>query len=298
VEPGRLDLRLGGALTYGVSQHLATCPDLGPACGGPTPPTPYYHHVDLTASDISLDVAYGVLPWLALEARFAYRVVHTHPTYFEQDGSPKLVPDDIHHHEETIAGPGDPWLVARFAGSFGKLVTAARAGFSVPVAGTVPNPYRLAEQGYWHEHTQLGTGTFVPIAGLGLAYDTGPVALSLSALGLFSLYADNQGYRAPSRYFVGLRAAVPLLSRKLTPFATADLAHETDEIWDGVAGQEGGVRRTDVLVGAGLLWEFVPAWTLELSGRGRVARLADGPGFDSPGLLQLALSTHVDKLDR
>lgn len=298
MEPGRLDLRLGSMLTYGVAQHLATCPDLGPACSGPVPPTPYYHHVELVASDVSLDGAYGVTPWLAVEARFVLRVVHTSPTYFEQNGAPKLVPDDIHHHEETLVGPGDPWLVARVAGSFGKVVTAARFGLSLPFGSTTPNPYTLAEEGKWHEHTQLGTGTVVPIAGLGLAYSAGPVDLSFSALGLFSVYANGQGYRAPARFFGGFRGAVPLLSRKLTPFATLDLAHETDEIWDGSPGLEGSSRRTDLLLGAGLSWEFLPAWSLELRGVGRVAHFAPGPGFDSPGLLQLALSTYVEKLGR
>lgn len=247
---------------------------------------------------MSLDGSYGVLPWLAVEARLVLRVVDTTPTYFEQDGTPKLVPNDIHHHDETLVGPGDPWLVARFGGRFGKLATAARLGVSFPLGSTAPDPYALGYEGKWHEHTQLGTGTFVPIAGLGLSYDTGLVDLSLSFLGLFSVYENEHGYRAPARYFVGARAGLPLLDRRLTPFVTVDVAHETDEIWHGAPGLEGATRRTDLLVGAGLAWEFVPDWTLEVGARGRVLKLSTSPGFDSPGLVQLALSTHFDTLGR
>jgi len=248
------------------------------------------------ASDVSLDGSYGVTPWLAVEARLVLRVVDTTPTYFEQDGTPKLVPNDIHHHDETLVGPGDPWLSVRLGGSFGKLTTAARFGLSLPLGTTSPDPYALGAQGKWHEHTQLGTGTVLPIVGLGLSYDTGLVDLSLSALGLFSLYENEHGYRAPARYFAGFRAGLPLLDRRLTPFATLDMAHETDEIWHGAIGDEGSTRRTDLLVGAGLSFEFVRDWSLEASARGRVLKLSDAPGFDSPGVVQLALSTHIDGL--
>src|SRR5689334_13574025 len=98
-------------MLVGTASHLATCPDLGPQCNAPTPPTPYYHHVSLFTTEIALDAAYGVTPWLAVEARLPLRIVKTKPTYNELDGTPKLVPDDIHHHDSTIAGPSDPWLV-------------------------------------------------------------------------------------------------------------------------------------------------------------------------------------------
>lgn len=252
--------------------------------------------MELVAADVSLDGAYGIAPWLAVEARLVLRVVDTTPTYFEQDGTPKQVPDDIHHHDETLVGPGDPWVMARFGGAFGELVTAARLGLSLPLGSTTPDPYALGAEGKWHEHTQLGTGTVVPIAGLGLSYPVGPVDLSLSALGLFSVYSGQYGYRAPARYFAGLRGDVPFLSRRLVPFVTVDVTHETDEIWNGAPGLEGSTRRTDLLVGGGLGWEFAPSWRLEVGARARVFKLSSAPGFDSPGVLQLALSTSLDKL--
>jgi hypothetical protein len=298
VEPGRLDLRLGTSLAYGVAEHLAECPDLGPECNDPVPPTPYHHRVELYASDVNLDVAYGLTTWLAAEARLTLRIVDTTPTYREQDGAPKLVPDDIHHHDRTLVGPGDPWLVVRLGGAYGKLTTAARAGFTIPLGQTEPDPYALASEGKWHEHTQLGTGTVMPIVGAGLAYDTGPVALSVSALGFFSLYQNPHGFRPPARFFAGIRASVPLLAGALTPFATVDLAHEANEIWHGLPGLEGNTLRTDLLVGAGLSWELVKDFRAEIVGRGRVGRFSQGVSFDTPGFLQLVVSTHLDGLGR
>lgn len=258
---------------------------------------PYYHRVELVASDVNLDVAYGLTTWFAAEARLTLRVVDTTPSYRELDGTPKLVPDDIHHHDRTLVGPGDPWIVGRFGSSFGDLVTAARVGFSVPLGSTEPDPYELGEEGEWHEHTQLGTGTVVPIVGVSLSYAAGPVDLSLSAIGFFSLYANGHGYRAPARYFAGVRASMPLLSGALSPFATLDVAHETNEIWHGLPGLEGNTLRTDLLLGGGLSWEFVKDFHAELAIRGRLFRFSQGVSFDSPGFAQLSVSTHFDLAD-
>lgn len=296
MEPGRLDVRLGTSIAYGVAEHLAECPDLGPECEDPVPPVPYHHRVELIASDVNLDLSYGVTSWFAAEARLSLRIVDTTPTYREQDGTPKLVPDDIHHHDRTIVGPGDAWLVGRLAGVAGKLVAAARLGVTVPLGGIEPDPYELASRGQWHEHTQLGTGTMMPIVGLGLSYDTGPVEIAASALGFFSLYENRYGFRAPARYFGGMRGSLPLLGGKLVPFVAVDFAHETNEIWNGAPGLEGNTQRTDLLVGGGLSWEFVERFRVELAGRARVGRFATGVSFDTPGFVQLSVSTFFDGL--
>ncbi|UQA56105.1 hypothetical protein [Polyangium aurulentum] len=295
MEPERLDLRLWTSMLYGSAGHLAECPDLGPACRTETPPVPYHHHVALVLSETGLDVAYGVTPWLAVEARATLRVVDTKPTYSELDGSPKLVPDDIHHHDRTIVGPSDPWLVARFAGRFGELTTATRFGLSFPLGSTEPDPYELGARGEWHEHTQLGTGTVVPIVGFGLSYRIEPVLLSAAALGLVSVYENRHGFRAPTRVFGGVRASMPLLSGKLTPYVTVDIAHESTEVWSGVpGGLEGNNARTDLLAGAGLAWEFAPTWQLDLNVRVRAARFTHAAAFDYPGMAQLAISKSFD----
>ena len=273
------------------TRHVEDCPDLGPACAQKPGPTPYVHHVDLFASELGLDASYGIAPWLALEARLGLRIVKITPTYSELDGTPKSVPNDIHHHDETLVGPTDPWLVVRTGGALGKLVTAARLGVTLPLGRTEPDPYVLAAAGQSHEHIQFGTGTVVPIVGGGLAYRAAPVELSLSALAFFSLYANDKGFRAPSRWLLSTRATLPLGGGAFRPYVAADLTHEGRETWHGAPGSE-STTRTDLLLGGGVSWEFAPPWSVDLGLRARTLHAASGATFDYPGILQLGLSTH------
>jgi hypothetical protein len=286
-------LRLSGSLVPAASvSHVAECPDLGPACeGGGLPPTPYNHHVELWNSEIALDASLGLAPWLALEVRAALRIVDVTPTYSELDGTPKEVPGDIHHHDETLVGPSDPWIVGRVGAGSGDWVTTARLGFTLPIGSTEPNPYVLGRRGISHEHIQLGTGVVMPIVGGGVAYVGGPVDASLSYLGIYGLYENGEGFRPPSRTFLELRAAVPLLDRTLEPFAVLDLAHEGEELWDGRPGLEGSNIRSDVLVGGGVSWTVVPDGSVDVSLRGRVARLTDAAAFDQTVAIGLGLRT-------
>ena len=277
--------------------HVAECPDLGPACQGSTPPVPYNHHIDLFMSETTLEASYGITPFLAAEVRLSLRVTGVTPTYSELDGTPKLVPNDIHHHDVTLVGPGDPWLSVRLGAQAGKLVTTARLGFSLPLGRTEPDPYALAAEGQWHEHMQFGTGTFLPLIGAGASYLLDPVEISASALGLFSVGENSYGYRAPSRYFFVTRGVLSLLDGDLRPNVNLGLAHETEELWQGRPGLEGTTVRTDLLAGAGIAWRFADPWTLELGVRARLAQLTNAASFDYPGILELSLSRHFDTLD-
>ena len=61
-----------------------------------------------------------------------------------------------------------------------------------------------------HEHTQFGTGTFEPVAGVE-AYGTfGGVTVDAYFLTLQSLYEDGYGYKAGNRYAAGVGAASDL----------------------------------------------------------------------------------------
>src|ERR1041384_1864779 len=151
--------------------HVAECPDLGPECfsGGP-PPTPYYHHVDQLIAEAVLDASIGITSWFAFDARWSLRIADVNPSYSELDGTPKSVPNDIHHHDETHVDLTDPYVLARFAGTSGNFVSVSPVGVSLPAGRTEPGPYVLGRQGKRHEHLQAGTGTFVPIVGFGMAY--------------------------------------------------------------------------------------------------------------------------------
>jgi hypothetical protein len=252
------------------------------------------HHIALAMSETSFDVGYGLSRWLALEGRFAVRVVDVTPTYTELDGTPKTVVDDIHHHKETLVGPADPWLLVRVGASSGRWITAARAGVTLPLGSTVPDPYVLGREGLPHEHIQLGTGTVVPVVGGAVAYAAPSVELSLVALGFFSFYTNDNGYRAPMRGFVSARGTFPLPSLRLRPYVATDFVHDGPELWHGVVGAD-TYTRSDLLAGGGVAWRFAPKWEADVGFRVLLAKLATGTSLDYPGLVQLGLATHFDR---
>jgi hypothetical protein len=245
-------------------------------------------------SDVSLEASYGALSWLAFDVRVPYRIVDITPTYTEIDGSPKQVPDDIHHHDRTITGLGDPWLLLRLGARKDALDASSRLGVSLPLGMTQPDPFELGQRGQWHEHTQLGTGIVMPIVSLAVSYRLEPWTIGGSLFGLFGLYENQHGWRPSSRLGVGSRLSLSLAGGKLTPFATLDLAHQTEEAWHGERGLEGSTIRSELLLGGGLGWRFADPWTLELGLRARAATLSEESGFDYPGSADLSLSTRFD----
>ncbi|HVY47733.1 MAG TPA: hypothetical protein VHB21_17710 [Minicystis sp.] len=278
----------------GTANHLETCPDLGPECASNPKTPPIYHHVGLFVVDTPLDVSLGVRPWLAVEARIDVRVVKTTPTFTSLSGQMLSRPNDIHHHDETLAGPTDSWLVLRAGAARGGLTTAARLGVSLPTGKTEPNPYVLAAEGKWHEHIQFGSGTLMPIVGGAIAYALPSVELEASLLAIFSLYANDRGYRAPTQVFPSARVTVPFLGGALRPYVGADLAAATVELWDGVVGPESPVGRADVLVGGGVGWAFSAPWTVDVNVRGRAASLTNAVTWDYPGVVWIGLGAQVD----
>lgn len=280
--------------------HVAECPDLGPECShAGMHPVPYNHHIDELIAETAFTASLGVLPWLAVDTRWSMRIADVNPTYSELDGTPKEVPNDIHHHDETLVDVSDPWLMARLATVQGNFVGVFRLGASFPLGRTEPDPYALGQQGKTHQHLQAGTGTVVPIVGFNMAEviapeSNVPVTIGLGGIGFFNADENDEGFRAPVRLYLSHRVAASFMKRALTPFAEVTLAHETEEYWQGAVGLEGSNIRTEVYVGGGLEWRFYDEWAVELTTRGRVASLTDAPAFKSLGQFSLALSTSFD----
>jgi hypothetical protein len=245
-------------------------------------------------NETALSAAYGLSRAFAVEGRFSMRVVDVTPSYSELDGTPKDVPDDIHHHRETLIGPSDPWLLVLVGATRGKLTTSARVGATLPLGSTVPDPYERAREGKWHEHVQFGTGTVVPIVGGGLAYSFGAVDVGANALGFFGLYANGYGYRPPMRFFVAGRTTLHV-ARVWMPFVAVDFVHEGRDLWHDQYGGE-AYERDDVLAGAGVGWAFARGWVAEAGLTIRAAQFGSGASLDYPAILQVGLSTHIDDL--
>jgi hypothetical protein len=300
VNEGTLHLRLSPSMTFGTVSHVAECPDIGPDCFGANPPEPFNHHVSLFLTDINLFAAYGITPYLAVETRWTLAIAHMQADFTNLDGTPRDNPqDEIHHRDETLVGPRDPWLTLRLGGVSDGLTASARLGLSFPVGRTEPDPYAAGGRGEEHQHLQFGSGTFIPIVGGTLAYrfDDLPLEPSLTGLGLFNLYENGQGYRAPSRLFAIARLTLPLDDDSWRPYDDLTFAQESEELWHGRTGYEGVTARRELFVGAGVGWRFVEGWQADLGLRVRVAGFTEAPAFDSPGVLELGVSGDFDLLD-
>jgi hypothetical protein len=284
------------------ASHIEGCPDLGPECAHTPPPTPYWHYVSEVIAETSLDARLAITSAFAVETRWALRVVDENPTYAELDGTPKSVPGEIHHHDETLVDVTDPWLLGVLAGGFEGFNAVGRLGLSLPVGRTEPDPYALGRAGKSHEHIQAGTGTVVPIVGFDFAYtfarsSVAPFTLGLQGMGLFNLYANGEGYQAATRLEAGIHASVSLLDRRLTPGVTLDLSHDSEEFWGGAIGGEGSMIRTELFLGGSLAWRFYDRWWMAGAASGRIAALTDAPTFESAGTFSFSIGTTFDLWD-
>ena len=210
------------------------------------------HVQDLTLTEVLGHAAYGISGGFGLEALVFFRHVDTGIRFEDIEGQAIDLPGgDIHHRDETLSGPGDPWLLAVHGRSFGPWSAALRAGVTIPLGRTEENPFALGRQGLPHQHIQFGTGTWDPLAGAAAGRRLGPVALSASILARLPVSANEHGYRAGRRALASLAGDVGIGGAWRFQ-AGLDYARETAETWDGVIEEEGNLGRSDLLLSTGI----------------------------------------------
>jgi hypothetical protein len=264
--PGEVTVSVHATGTAMNVVHRADCPEIGPICDKRDEP-PQLHDQDLVSVELRPILAVGVTDVLAVEAQIPFRMVHTTIAYRRLDGTP-YVPDyeSIHHRDETLAGPGDPWLLGRATGTVGPVDTTARAGVGLPVGSTEENPFRLGREGVAHQHIQFGAGVPFPVFALDVAKTLGPVRASAYAQAVLFLAPNEQGYRPGNRWGGGLAGDAEIVA-PLRLGLGVDLVNEQPERWDGRIEQDGNVGRTDLLVGGSAslrLGEVVAALTVKV----------------------------------
>jgi hypothetical protein len=160
----------------------------------------------------------------------------------------------------------DPWLMVRRGLNLEslKLALSFRAGVTLPLGKTEPDPFVLGEQGFPHQHVQFGTGTFNPVLGAEARKEFRvPFNGSLSAYGLAILtpYANPHGYRAGHRFAVGAALAGKLGLKGPILRGGLSLNAETAEEWASTPHpSEGNLGRTDVLLDLGVVYGFAKDW--------------------------------------
>lgn len=214
--------------------------------------TPVWHVQDFTLTETTLSVARGLGAGFGLESVVFLRHVTTRIRFEDLDRRRIELPGgDIHHRNETLAGPGDPWLMAVAGRRFGAWSAAVRGGVTAPLGRTEENPFELGRRGLPHQHVQFGTGTWDPLAGAGVGRRFGGVIASASVLARLPVAENGHGYRAGRRIQAAASADRRIAGRWRAQ-AGLDYANEAAERWDGRIEEEGNLGRSDLLLSAGV----------------------------------------------
>ena len=252
------------------------------------------HDQSIVNSETRLVGELGVASWLAIGAVLPFRVFDTHIRYVDPatGDTVQIVNGDLHHRNEVLVGPGDPWLVARAATVAGGFSLSARLGTTIPIGSTVPNPFALGDMGIAHEHTQFGTGIFAPIAGLEAYRPVGGVALAAYWLTVQALYENGHGYKPGNRYALGVGAASDAGTARWRFRATLERTSETAESWSGmVYTTEGNIGRVDVIAGLEAAYRITDDWRAALAVKLPVYTRVVGGQVDVPLYASLTIST-------
>jgi hypothetical protein len=253
-------------------------------------PVPIFHEQDLTISEIAFVTEAGLGRGLGVEAVVPLRWLRTRIRFEDLEHQPIDVPNgSIHHRNETLSGPGDPWLLLHGARGLGAWTVAARGGISIPLGRTEPNPFALGRRGLPHEHIQFGTGTWDPIVGLAAGRRFGQVGFTVNGLAHVVFTTNKHGYQAGDRFY-----ASAALDRRIAGawrgIAGLDLAREQTETWDGRIEMEGNLGRTDLLASIGVTRPLGRAGGFHVTAKIPLITRATGAQVRYPMILALGWS--------
>jgi hypothetical protein len=258
---------------------------------------PEWHDVTLYFTELRLHGAYGLTNWLAIDLLWSLRVVVQRFVLEDAATRAPIAPPfgtELHHRNETLVGLTDPWLSLRAAQQLGPWSFAFRAGLTLPVGRTVPNPFALARAGKVHEHIQFGTGTVDPLAEVELRRAIGRFTVSADALAKASLYQNPNGYRAGGQLAVALRAWSDLWTKRLNFMLGLTLHNEQPETWEGLEESEGNLGRTDLLLDTSISVRLPRAVYLSLAARLPVFTVAAGEQLATPAILEMGVTRSFD----
>jgi hypothetical protein len=298
VEPEHLRLDLAVTGSRADAQHDAFCPDIGPICAVRDEP-PQQHHTRLWIGELRLFAEHGLRPGIAVQAIAPFRTIVTRTRYTDLAGNPiTLDYPSIHHHDETLAGPGDVQVLLHFARALGAARAGLRLGVSLPVGVVHDNPYVLGAMGLPHEHIQFGTGTFDPVAGADLGRVWRRWSLTGFGQAQVPLYQGPKGYQAGARAVAGVTASAWRAAGGISARIGVLGLHENAERWDGVVPTEDGNQgRTDLYVGPGLTLPIGHDWSVSVDARFRAYGHIVNAQLDLPLVLEVSIGNlfHLER---
>lgn len=251
----------------------------------------YWHVLDVTVSETTATTSVGLADNVGLELLAPLRTVTTRVRFEDEERRPFVPAEgDIHHRDETVAGSGDPWLMLHVARPGRTWTAAARAGVSIPLGGTEPDPFELGRLGRRHQHVQLGTGTWDPLLGLAVGRRFGPFGLTATGFARLAFAENEHGYRAGHRFQAGVLAD-RAVSGPWRASAGLELSREEPERWHGrLDEEEGNLGRTDLLLSLGLARPVGGLGALRLAVGVPVLTRTRGAQLDYPFIVSVGLA--------
>jgi hypothetical protein len=272
-------------------QHIEGCPDIGPICAT-QPQQPYQHDQNIYSDDLVLDGELGLFKYLGVQAVFTLRQTTDRIRFLDLSGQPYTPPvPDFHHRNETLVGPTDPWLMLHSGFTTERWAFSGRAGVTIPLGSTVPNPFELGREGLRHEHVQFGDGTWDPVLGASVDRRFDSFSISLWTLDRLTFGTNSYGYRSGHRLLAGLSGTTAFGLRRFTFSGGLDVYGETPESWSGIIEEEGNLGRTDVIIDLTASWMFAEGWFLTLGLKVPVYSFVLGEQTTYPGILTLGIAT-------
>ena len=257
-------------------------------------PSTVIHDQTIANGETRLVGELGITDWLAAGFILPVRLYDTSIRYLDPSGQQVQIENPfIHHHNETLTGVGDPWIYGRADMVLGGFRIGGRAGMTIPLGRTVPDPFVLGDMGLAHEHSQFGSGTIGAIAGVDVSRVIRGVHVDAGLLTIQTFYADGYGYKAGDRYGAVVGAASALGTKSWRFRLTVEGVKETAETWSGIVHTEdGNIGRVDVIAGAEATWLITEDWHLGVSVKVPVYTHIEGGQLDALGFAGISIGTH------
>ena len=238
--------------------HEASCPDISPLDCEQAEIIDHEHHQTMLLTRFQPTLSFGLGDGWQAMLRVPYDVKSMGIEYTDLQGNPFDPPyGDIHHRNETLTGFGDGEFEAQYFWSpKPKWVMGGGLGSTLPFGHTEEDPYIRASQSLRHQHIQMGSGTFDPIASATVVWSGHRWGFSARSTGKLALYENNKDYRPSSTVQLTLGPTYRFTSKfmLLTHLAQRDW----QAAWSGEPDPLSG--RSLVTTGASIISALRPKW--------------------------------------
>jgi hypothetical protein len=256
--------------------HDAHCPEISPIdCADPNfEIVDHQHHQSVAMARAQVSLSYGFGGGWQAMARLPVDTKYLTIDYTTPDGEPYDPPyGNIHHRNETLLGPGDGQFEIQKYARLGENVTLGGGiGTTVPTGRTEENPYALTLKGETHQHMQMGSGTFDPVAQFSAIWMSHRWGFIANTNGRLPLYDNSKGYR-PSPTLALAAGPTYRFTSKTMVTSSLGFRREWQATWDGEPDEMSGLTAIDGA--AAIIYRFTPTFAVMVQGRKALAQWSD-----------------------